>query len=168
MHSVLVLNASFEPINIVSLKRAVVLVLKEKAEIIEARVERQLQAANAVVPYPLVIRLVTYVHIPRRATVPLTRRTLLSRDNFTCQYCGSTETPLTIDHIVPRSRGGKTEWTNCVAACASCNRRKADKLPAEAKMHPLNPPVKPGYLAVVLLGRAYGGNHEVWQRYIGA
>jgi 5-methylcytosine-specific restriction endonuclease McrA len=163
MTRVLVLNASFEPISFISLERAVVLILKDKAEVIEAKLERQLRAEKVSFPYPLVIRLISYVRIPHRTSVPLTRKNLLSRDNFTCQYCGTTEHALTIDHIVPRSRGGKTEWTNVVAACGTCNRRKANRLPSEANMKLLSKPVKPGYMAVVLLGAAK--ERDVWQRY---
>jgi 5-methylcytosine-specific restriction endonuclease McrA len=164
MNKVLVLNATYEPISFVSLKRAVVLILKEKAEVIEAVVERKLRAEKVSFPHPLVIRLVSYVPVPRFFNLPLSRRSLLSRDNYTCQYCGSTESPLTIDHVIPKSRGGKTEWTNVVAACVSCNRKKGNKLPADAKMHPHNKPTKPGYVAVVLLGQAKG--NETWARYI--
>jgi 5-methylcytosine-specific restriction endonuclease McrA len=164
MSKVLVLNATYEPISFVTLKRAVILLLKEKAEVIEELVERRLRAERSSFPYPLVIRLVTYVPVPRFFNLPLSRRSLLSRDNYTCQYCGSTEHPLTIDHVIPRSRGGKTEWTNVVAACVSCNRRKGNKMPADARMIPRTKPVKPGYIAVVLLGQAKG--NETWQRYI--
>ena len=161
---VLLLNATYEPLSFVSLKRAVVLLLKEKAEIIEAWVERKLRAEHCDLPYPLVIRLVSYIHVPHRLKVALSRRSLLCRDNYTCQYCGTTEQTLTIDHIVPRSRGGKTEWTNVVAACAPCNRRKANRLPSEAKMTLRSKPTKPAYVAVVLLGQARG--NETWERYI--
>jgi 5-methylcytosine-specific restriction endonuclease McrA len=164
MSKVLVLNATYEPISFVTLKRAVVLLLKEKAEVIEANVERKLRAEKTTFPYPLVIRLVTYVPVPRFFNLPLSRRSLLSRDNYTCQYCGSTEHPLTIDHVIPKSRGGKTEWTNVVAACVSCNRKKGNKLPVEARMIPKHPPAKPAYIAVVLLGQAKG--NETWARYI--
>ncbi len=164
MSKVLVLNATYEPISFVTLKRAVVLLLKEKAEVIEAMVERKLRAERISYPYPLVIRLVSYVPVPRFFNLPLSRRSLLSRDNYTCQYCGTTEHPLTIDHVIPRSRGGKTEWTNVVAACVSCNRKKGNKMPVDARMIPRNKPVKPGYIAVVLLGQAKG--NETWQRYI--
>jgi len=164
MSKVLVLNATYEPISFVSLKRAVVLVLKEKAEVIEASLERKLRAERTSFPYPVVIRLVTYVPVPRFFNLPLSRRSLLSRDNYTCQYCGSTEHPLTMDHVIPRSRGGKTEWTNVVAACVSCNRKKGNKYPADAKMFPRNAPTKPAYIAVVLLGQAKG--NETWARYI--
>ena len=161
---VLVLNASYEPINFVSVKRAVVLLLKEKAELIEEAIERKLRAEQQVFPCPLVIRLVSYVTLPRWASVPLTRRTLLSRDNYACQYCGTTASPLTIDHVVPRSRGGKSEWTNVVAACGPCNRKKGNRLLADTRMVLRNRPVRPTYLAVVLLGQAKG--NPTWLRYI--
>lgn len=162
---VLVLNATYEPITFISLKRAVVLLMKEKAEVIEEAIERKLRAEKIKLPRPLVIRLVSYVAIPRWTNVPVTRRTLFARDNHTCQYCGATD-QLTIDHVVPRAKGGKTEWTNVVAACAPCNRRKADRLPIQAGMKPRIKPFKPTYVAVVLLGQA--GSQEVWTRYIRA
>ena len=164
MSKVLVLNATYEPISFVTLKRAVILLLKEKAEVIEEMVERKLRAERSSFPYPLVIRLVSYVPVPRFINLPLSRRSLLSRDNYTCQYCGTTEHPLTIDHVIPRSRGGKTEWTNVVAACVSCNRKKGNKMSADAHMIPHTKPANPGYIAVVLLGQAKG--NETWQRYI--
>src|SRR6476661_2966151 len=164
MSKVLVLNATYEPISFVTLKRAVVLLLKEKAEVIESNVERKLRAEKTSFPYPVVIRLVSYVPVPRFFNLPLSRRSLLSRDNYMCQYCGTTEMPLTMDHVIPKSRGGKTEWTNVVAACVNCNRRKGNKMPVDAKMIPRNKPAKPGYIAVVLLGQAKG--NETWQRYI--
>ncbi len=161
---VLVLNATFEPINFVSLKRAVILLFQEKAELIEEEVERRLRAERQSWPYPLVIRLITYVPVPRWAKIPLTRRTLMARDNHTCQYCGTTDHALTIDHVIPKSRGGKIEWTNVVAACGNCNRRKGNRLPTEAKMIPHTKPARPTYMAVVLLGQARG--NETWVRYI--
>jgi len=166
MNKVLVLNATYEPISFVSLKRAVVLLLKEKAEVIEELVERKLRAEKMAFPHPLVIRLVSYVPVPRFFNLPLSRRSLLSRDNYMCQYCGTTEMPLTMDHVIPKSRGGKTEWTNVVAACVSCNRKKGNKMPVDAKMNPRTKPAKPGYITVVLLGQAKG--NETWARYIRA
>ncbi len=88
-HSVLVLNATYEPINVVSVQRAIVLLLKEKAEIVEA-LNEELRSANWVMPLPAVIRLIYYVRIPRRLGIPLSRRTVLARDHYTCQYCGET------------------------------------------------------------------------------
>ena len=86
---------------------------------------------------PDVIRLVNYVRIPREAhRRKITRRAVLARDSWTCQYCGSTKSGLTVDHVIPRSRGGKSVWENIVAACATCNRRKGNRLPREIHMHP--------------------------------
>ncbi len=94
---------------------------------------------------PDVIRLVSYVRIPREAhRRKITRRAVLARDSWTCQYCGSRKSGLTVDHVIPRSRGGKSVWENIVAACASCNRRKGNRLPREIHMHPKNTPKAPG------------------------
>ncbi len=162
---VLVLNASYEPLNIVSVKRAVVLLLKEKAELIEAA-QARLRAERMTLAWPLVIRLVSYVPLPRRLPLPLSRRTVLARDLYTCQYCGSQpgRGELTVDHILPRSRGGNTSWENVVAACGPCNRRKGNRTPEEANMKLLSAPSRPRFIAVVLLGEAQG--HEVWNKYL--
>jgi 5-methylcytosine-specific restriction endonuclease McrA len=162
---VLVLNASYEPLNIVSVKRAVVLLLKEKAELIEAY-RAKLRAEKKVLDWPLVIRLVAYVPVPRRLPLPLSRRTVLARDMYTCQYCGAQpgRADLTIDHIVPRSRGGATTWENVAAACGPCNRRKGNRTPEEANMTLLSAPSRPRFIAVVLLGESPA--HEVWYKYL--
>src|SRR5271154_1827162 len=130
---VLVLNATFEPINVCTVRRAVVLLLKEKAEMIE-RGEWQLHSANATMARPMVIRLVTYVRIPRDThRRKITRRAVFARDDWTCQYCGA-RSQLTVDHVVPRSKGGSSTWDNIVASCAPCNRRKGNALPRQAGM----------------------------------
>jgi 5-methylcytosine-specific restriction endonuclease McrA len=164
MDRALVLNASFEPLTFVSIKRAVILLLKDKAELVEAHVERELRAERVRFPYPLVIRLLTYIKIPPRLNLPVSRRWVLRRDNYTCQYCGRQDGELTMDHIVPLSRGGKTEWTNVVTACVPCNRQKANRTPEEAGMYPIAPPHRPQYVALALLGAAR--ENEVWARYI--
>jgi len=163
---VLVLNASFEPLSLISVQRAVVLLLREKAEAIENDVSRYLRAERISLPVPLVIRLVQYVPIPRRLKVPMTRKTLLSRDQYTCQFCGTTQGPLTVDHVLPRSRGGLTSWENCVAACLRCNHKKGNKTPEEAGMHLLKKPTRPDFthMAFVILGEAR--HNEVFQRYV--
>jgi 5-methylcytosine-specific restriction endonuclease McrA len=167
LRSVLVLNATYEPLNIVPVHRAVVLLLKEKAEIVEAA-KQQLHAEHLAINWPLVIRLVAYVPIPRRLPLPLSRRTVLARDLYTCQYCGSQPSrhELTVDHVIPRSRGGTTVWENVVAACAPCNRRKGDRLPEEANMVLHNKPTRPHFVAIVLLGEANA--HAVWSKYLTA
>jgi len=163
--SVLVLNATYEPLNVVSVKRAVVLLLKEKAEIVEAA-EAWIRAQNWAIPRPLVIRLVYYVRIPHRLSLPLSRRTILARDGYTCQYCGRQpgKSELTLDHVVPRCRGGKSSWENMVTACKRCNQRKGNRTPEEAGMKLRAPPRKPRYIALTLLGDARP--HDVWSKYI--
>ncbi|MHB1317394.1 MAG: HNH endonuclease [Anaerolineae bacterium] len=165
MSSVLLLNATYEPLGVVSLRRAVVLLLKDKAEVIEAA-EGRIRAEKTVLPLPLVIRLVYFVHVPRQVGVPLTRRAVLMRDNYTCQYCGGRPTggDMTIDHVLPRIRGGATSWENVVCACQRCNTRKGSRTPEEANMLLRRPPFKPVYCAVVLLSHA--PIHDSWTRYI--
>jgi len=163
--NVLVLNATYEPLNIVSVKRAVVLLLKEKAQIVEAT-EAWVRAQNWAIPQPLVIRLVYYVRIPHRLSLPLGRRTVLARDGYTCQYCGARpdKSELTLDHVVPRSRGGRSSWENVVTACTRCNQRKGRHTPEEAGMPLRVPPRRPRYIALTVLADAR--QHEVWNKYV--
>jgi len=162
---VLVLNATYEPLNVVSMRRAVILLIKEKAEIVEAA-GAWLRSEQMALPIPLVIRLVYYVRIPRHFALPLSRRTVLARDQYTCQYCDGVpgKANLTIDHIVPRSRGGETAWENVVTACGPCNRRKGDRTPEEANMPLRRQPRRPRYLALTLLE----GTHAplAWSKYM--
>jgi 5-methylcytosine-specific restriction endonuclease McrA len=162
---VLVLNASYEPLSIISVKRAVVLLLKEKAELVEAA-QAMLRSENFSLPRPLVIRLVYFVKIPHRISLPVTRRGILARDHYTCQYCGVTPTrkDLTIDHVLPRSRGGKTTWENVVAACEKCNGRKGNRTPAEANMMLCALPRRPRYIAIAALGNVE--TREAWGKYM--
>ncbi len=163
--AVLVLNASFEPLNVVSTRRAVVLLLKEKAELVEAA-EQVLKSERLRIPRPLVIRLVQYVRVPRRLALPLTRRLILARDHYTCQYCGNQpgRNELTIDHVLPRSRGGKKTWENVAAACRPCNQRKGSRTPKEARMPLLRKPFRPRYIALALIGDLH--HHDTWRKYI--
>jgi 5-methylcytosine-specific restriction endonuclease McrA len=141
---VLVLNASFEPINVCTMRRAAVLVLKERAEVLEER-EGALRSERLEMQRPCVIRLIRYVRIPRDVhRRKITRKAVLARDAWTCQYCGHQANGLTVDHVIPRSRGGESDWENIVAACAPCNRRKGNRTPHEARMHPTNRPKAPG------------------------
>jgi 5-methylcytosine-specific restriction endonuclease McrA len=126
---VLLLNATFEPLAVVTAKRAVVLMLTGKAECVEAALDGVFHSENLSVPAPVVMRLSRYVRVPYRRAVPMTRAGVLRRDGRRCGYCGKRAD--TIDHVVPRSRGGTHTWDNCVAACRLCNSRKADKLLVE-------------------------------------
>lgn len=165
MGDVLVLNATYEPLSVVSVKRAVVLLLKEKAELIETATA-MLRSESFSLPRPLVIRLVYFVKIPRRVSLPVTRRGVLSRDQYTCQYCGSSppRKELTIDHVLPRSRGGKTTWENSITACQKCNGRKGNRTPAEANMKLLSEPQRPRYVAIAALGNAEA--KQAWGKYM--
>ena len=138
----LVLNATYEPINVCTVRRAAVLLLKQKAEIVE-RASWELRSEHTLMPRPVVIRLVHYVNVPRNAERRrITRRAVFARDGWACQYCGS-RSSLTVDHVIPRSKGGDSSWENIVASCAPCNRRKGDRLPAQADMHPRKAPRAP-------------------------
>jgi 5-methylcytosine-specific restriction endonuclease McrA len=127
---VLLLNATFEPLAVVTAKRAVVLMLTGKAECVQAALEGgAFHSASLTIPAPSVMRLSRYVRVPYRGPVPMTRAGVLRRDARRCAYCGKRAD--TIDHVVPRSRGGTHSWENCVAACRTCNARKADRLVEE-------------------------------------
>lgn len=162
---VLVLNSSYEPLQLVSIRRAVVLLLQEKAEVIEA-IEQRLRSQSFSLEVPLVIRLVRYIKIPRRMRLPCSRRGVLARDRDTCQYCGVQpgRAFLTVDHVIPRSRGGETTWENVVTACRDCNHRKGNRTPEEAHMVLASKPRQPQYIAFALLGELE--RHEVWRKYV--
>lgn len=138
----LVLNATFEPINVCTVRRAAVLLLKEKAEVVEHG-SWELRSESLTLPRPVVIRLVTYVNVPRDThRRKITRRAVFARDRWTCQYCGSRGN-LTVDHVVPRSKGGVSAWENIVTSCAPCNRRKGDRLLRHAGMRLQRKPRSP-------------------------
>jgi len=136
----LLLNASFEPLCVVPMRRAVVLVLKEKAEIV-ARNGAVLHSERAQLPVPSVIRLNHFVRVPHRNRVPLSRRAVFARDGHRCQYCNRAAE--NIDHVVPRSRGGPHAWDNVVASCRACNSRKEDRLLSEVGLRLSRLPSEP-------------------------
>ena len=161
---VLVLNASYEPINVCTVRRAAVLVLKSRAEILE-HADWALHAESLTMPRPLVIRLTAYVRIPRDAhRRKITRRAVFARDRWTCQYCGEQRTSLTVDHVIPRSKGGTSGWDNIVACCAPCNRRKGDRLPTQVGMNPRRIPKVPN--STVFIHVATPVIPEAWQQYL--
>ena len=161
---VLVLNATYEPIHVCSVRRAAVLLLKAKAEMLETG-DRVLHSERIQLDRPVVIRLVTYVRIPRDVhRRKITRKAVLARDAWTCQYCGSERSGLTVDHVIPRSRGGESVWENIVASCAPCNRRKGNRLPREIHMHPKTAPRPPG--PNVFIRVAAPKPPPIWERYL--
>lgn len=159
---VLVLNQNYLPMNICSARRAVVLMLRGKAEMVEDGAG-VIHSANATFPLPSVVRLLFLVRLPR-VERKLTRFEIFNRDHFTCQYCGRETRELTLDHIIPRSRGGEHSWENIVSACIPCNHRKAGRTPQEAGIHlvrrPLPPP--PYYLVPYYHLR----HHPQWLKFL--
>ena len=145
----LLLNATYEPLCVVSSRRAIVLVLADKAVSVHSAPE-EVHAETVVLPVPVVVRLTRYVRVPYPAQVPLSRRAVFHRDASTCVYCGSSAT--SIDHVVPRSRGGTHTWDNVVAACRRCNHTKADRSLAELGWKLPHPPRTPSGAAWRLLG----------------
>ena len=161
---VLVLNASFEPINVCTVRRAAVLILKQRAEILE-HADWSLHAESLTLPRPVVIRLVTYVRIPRDAhRRKITRRAVFARDRWTCQYCGNERNHLTVDHVIPRSKGGGSGWDNIVTCCAPCNRRMGDRLPRQVGMRPRRRPKAPH--ATIFIHVASPSIPAAWEQYL--
>src|SRR4051794_4049517 len=142
MKQVLVLNASYEPLNVCSVRRAHVLVFKGKAEVLE-ELDRPLTSATDTFPWPHVIRLVTYVRVPRAVQRKISRRALFARDGWRCVYCGTTGGRLTPDHLIPRSKGGEAVWGNGVPPCAPLEPPKGHPLPREAGVPLAHPPPPP-------------------------
>lgn len=151
----LALNASYEPLTIVPAKRAVRLVLERKAEILEADGSHRFRSERKEIPSPLVIRLVRFVHVPRRFRRQVTNTFLFARDAYSCQYCGRHRSELrgrqylTRDHILPVSRGGENSWDNVVTSCSPCNNRKGGHLPDEVGMRLLSEPREPNHVHLV-------------------
>lgn len=163
--SVLVLNQNYEPLNICSVRRALVLVLGGKAELLEAARGRIASATRAF-PFPSVIRLIHLIKRPR-PRVKLTRKEIFIRDGYTCQYCGLRTSHLTIDHVIPRSRGGSHTWDNVVAACQPCNHRKGGKSVAEARMTLLQQPHEPRAGRYYTVERRLDGSlQEAWSKFL--
>jgi 5-methylcytosine-specific restriction endonuclease McrA len=144
----LVLNAAYEPIHLVSWEKAMCLVVTAKAEVL-AEYNEVVRSVSQIFKLPSVVRLKRYVRTFRRTmNSRCTRRNILLRDQYTCQYCGNrmSHQAITIDHVKPRCRGGTTMWENVVAACHPCNRRKADMMPEEAGMRLLKSPRRPSWI----------------------
>ncbi len=161
---VLILNASFEPLHVCSVKRAVALLMHEVAERVEDG-DKVLRSVNRSFPVPSVIRLKRFVRRPFRQRVAFNRRNVFKRDDHACQYCGERSNDLTLDHVLPRSRGGSTSWENVVACCNRCNARKRDRTPEEAGMRLLRGPYAPRFI----FSSAYGVLPDIdpiWVKYL--
>ncbi len=155
------LNATFEPLAVVSDRRAVCLVLADKVEMVHGG-GRSFRSERLSVEVPSVVRLSTYVHVPRPRRRSPNRRAVFVRDQDSCQYCGGRAE--TLDHVVPRSRGGLHTWDNVVAACRRCNSKKRDRLPSESGMRPRRRPQAPAPSSWVEM--AAGVVPELWAPYL--
>jgi 5-methylcytosine-specific restriction endonuclease McrA len=161
-YPVLILNQNFEPLNVSRVRRAIVLILKDKAEVIENN-SSVIRSPSSSMISPSVVRLVHMVKRPR-PQAKLTRRKVFIRDQYTCQYCGRQTSEVTLDHVLPRYMGGKHIWGNIVTACKSCNQRKAGRTPKEAGMKLLRKPSQPPFDGhyIVYSFRA----PPEWQKYL--
>lgn len=166
MKPTLLLNASYEPLSIVSWRKAVTLMFLGKAEVLSTQ-ELEVRTATQSFALPSVLRLLNRVRIPRRR-VQFSRLNVYRRDGFRCQYCGGkfSAPELTFDHVLPRSRGGETSWQNIVTSCQPCNRKKCSRTPAEARMPLLSQPQEPRWWPFSA-GSAQVENHpEDWKPYL--
>ncbi|HHS98154.1 MAG TPA: HNH endonuclease [Chloroflexi bacterium] len=160
---VLVLNGNYEPLNVCTTKRAMGLILAGKATVLENG-RGVIRTVSRTFERPSVIRLVYVVRRPR-PRVHLSKREILRRDEYRCQYCGRKVSNLTVDHVIPRHRGGQHSWENLVAACPQCNRRKGGRTLEEARMKLLRKPFEPKPTARYLFG-SYLQENEEWAKYI--
>lgn len=160
---VLVLNANYEPLNICTTRRAVGLMMSGKAVML-ANGRKPIQSPRRTFPRPSIVRLSFMVHKPR-SRVKLTKREIFRRDNYTCQYCGRKLASPTIDHVIPKHRGGRHTWENLITACPACNRRKGGRTPLEANMPLLQQPHEPTATALYLFGHMLE-KHGEWEEYI--
>ena len=165
MSAVLVLNQNYEPLNVCNARRALVLVDGGKAEVLE-HAEVPIRTPNRLFPRPSVIRLVYMIKRPR-PRVRLTRREIFVRDHHACQYCGIRTRDLTLDHVVPRHRGGGHTWENLVTACKACNHRKGGKTLEEARLRLLRPPFEPrSDIYSLFTPYLADENNEAWRSYL--
>ena len=163
-YPVLVLNQSYEPLTVCRARRAVVLIFQGKAEMLENGVGF-IHSIRETIPLPSVIRLARLIKRPRRKR-KLTRFEIFNRDRYTCQYCGQKTRQLTLDHVIPRYRGGQHTWENVVSACIACNRRKAGRTPQEANMKLIRLPSPPSGNPFFIIPYHYLQSQNEWLKYL--
>jgi 5-methylcytosine-specific restriction endonuclease McrA len=161
--NVLIVSQNYEPMSIITARKAVVLIYLGKAEIIERHPRWVIRSVRQSMPFPSIVRLVSFVHVPHKRIV-LSRKNVIKRDGHRCQYCGATHKPVTVDHILPKKRGGEDTWENLVCACVLCNNRKGNRTPEEAGMRLLRKPQKPNHL--FFIQHFMGVVDEQWKPYL--
>jgi len=159
---VLVLNQNYEPLSVCNTKKAVILIFLGKAELIEQG-DGEIRSISTSIPCPSVVRLSMYIKVPRKRIV-LSRKNIIKRDNHKCQYCGVTDSPMTVDHVVPKVRGGTDSWENLVCACIKCNNKKGNRAPEVAGIKLLRTPVRPTHLTFIR--HFIGIKDEKWKPYL--
>jgi len=160
---VLLLNFTYEPLGIVDLARAVRMLFARKVEIVH-RGDREIRTTSVAFPLPSVVRLLYFVKRHRKK-VALTKKNVLLRDKYTCAYCGThSGREMTVDHVIPRSRGGRSVWENLVASCSTCNARKGDRTPDEARMPLRRVPREPRFIPWVVVRRHTAPDE--WVKYL--
>jgi 5-methylcytosine-specific restriction endonuclease McrA len=159
---VLVLNQNYEPLSVCSVRRALLLIFGGKAHAVEL-LNEAIHSVSAEFPVPSVVRLDRYIHAPRRRVV-LSKRNVFKRDNYQCQYCGTTGDQLTLDHVVPRKFGGQSTWENLVCACIACNNRKGENRPEQAGLVLRSKPKRPNNVSFIR--NFIGFSDHRWNPYL--
>jgi 5-methylcytosine-specific restriction endonuclease McrA len=160
---VLVLNQNYEPLSVCSARRAIIMQLLGKVEIVETYDGHRVRSINASIPLPSVVRLGRYVPVPYKRIL-LTRKNIIKRDRHTCQYCGDTIGPMTVDHVIPKSYAGTDTWENMVCACERCNNRKGDRLPEMVGMRLVRRPRRPSH--ITFIQSFIGISDNRWKPYL--
>jgi len=160
---VLLLNQNYEPMSICSARKGIILLFLGKAQMVERYEALMVRSVSTQIELPSVLRLDRYIHVPRKRIL-LSRKNIIKRDRYRCQYCGTKLKPLTVDHIIPRKCGGKDKWENLVAACVDCNAKKGNSSLEEVNMNLLTKPKKPNYL--YFIQNFFGKPEELWKPYL--
>jgi 5-methylcytosine-specific restriction endonuclease McrA len=161
--NVLILNQNYEPLTVCSVKRAVVMMLLGKVEMIETLDGHCLHSVSATIRVPSVVRLGVYVKAPRKR-IFLSRKNIIKRDGHRCMYCGRSDGSMTVDHVIPKRMGGRDTWENLVCACTKCNNLKGDRTPEQANMTLIKRPKKPNHL--MFIERFIGISDDAWKPYL--
>jgi 5-methylcytosine-specific restriction endonuclease McrA len=161
--NVLVLNQNYEPLSVCTVKRAVVMVFLDRAEIIETLDGQRIRSVSTSIAVPSVVRLGAFIRVPHKR-IMLSRKNIIKRDGGLCQYCGQKSTSMTVDHVIPKNQGGKDTWENLVAACAKCNNRKGEHTPEQAGMKLLRKPGRPSH--ITFIRNFIGVKDSSWKRYL--
>jgi 5-methylcytosine-specific restriction endonuclease McrA len=160
---VLVLNQNYEPMSVCSARRAIIMQLMGKVEVVETYDGVKVHSIDRAFSLPSVVRLGAYIKVPYKRIL-LTRKNIIKRDRHTCQYCGDREGPMTVDHVIPKSFGGADTWENMVCACESCNNKKGGRLPEMAGMRLLRKPRRPSH--ITFIQSFIGVSDDRWRPYL--